>query len=423
MFGLKIDFNPRRNGFDRAVLILLIVSFILRVAWLDQPKGSLIFDETYYVNAVKVILKLPHDEKVYANVPLGLDPNKEHPPLGKLIIAFSIWLIGDNEYGFRLPSVIFGTMAILVFYLLIKKVSKNDLIALLSTFLFSFETLTFVHSRIAIIDIFMLTFMLIGFYLYFDEKISLSAFALALCVLSKMIGLFALLAIALYDILIGFFLKEIDLSKVVSEFERFIIVFSISSLAILTALDRIWVGFYSPFEHINHMYSYTKALSREYLTGIESYPWQWLLNEVKIPYLTVQENVYVNNVLVKTRPAIAFVGAMNPLIIYLCIPSIAYMFYKSFYEKNSFSLFILSWFLSTYFPFILMSLLWQRVSYLFYFLSTVPSVCAAIAYTMIDQKPPRILLFLYLIAVVYFFIAMFPFKAILRQFIPEVLLL
>jgi predicted membrane-bound dolichyl-phosphate-mannose-protein mannosyltransferase len=423
MLKLKIDFNPRRNKFDKAILLLLIVSFILRVAWLDQPKGSLIFDEVYYVNAAKVILKLPYDQKVYSNVPLGLDPNKEHPPLGKLIIAFSIWLIGDNEYGFRLPSTIFGTIAIFVFYLLIKKVSKNNLIAFISTFLFSFETLIFVHSRIAVIDIFMFTFMLIGFYLYFNEKISLSAFAFVLSVLSKVIGIFALLTIVLYDILASFFIKEVDWSKKLSKLERFIIIFSISSLTMLTILDRIWVGFYSPFEHINYMYNYAKALSRKYLTGIESYPWQWLLNEVKIPYLIVQENVYVNNVLVKTRPSIAFVGAMNPLIIYLCIPSIAYMFYKSIYEKNSFSLFILSWFLFTYLPFILMSLLWQRISYLFYFLSTIPSVCAAVAYAIIDQKTPRILLFLYLTIVVYFFIAMFPFKAILRQFIPEMLLL
>ncbi|MEM3570620.1 MAG: hypothetical protein QW589_01630, partial [Candidatus Bathyarchaeia archaeon] len=99
------------------------------------------------------------------------------------------------------------------------------------------------------------------------------------------------------------------------------------------------------------------------------------------------------------------------------------MFYKTIYEKNDFSLFILSWFLSTYLPFIIMSLLWQRISYLFYFLSAIPSVCAAVAYAIIDQKPPRIILLLYLIAVVYFFIAMFPFKAILRQFIPEMFLL
>jgi len=90
MFRIKIDFNPKRNRFDKAILLLLIVSFILRIAWLDQPKGSLIFDETYYVNAARVILKLPYDQNVYSNVPLGLDPNKEHPPLGKLIIAFSI---------------------------------------------------------------------------------------------------------------------------------------------------------------------------------------------------------------------------------------------------------------------------------------------------------------------------------------------
>jgi 4-amino-4-deoxy-L-arabinose transferase-like glycosyltransferase len=147
---------------------------VLRVIWLDKPTGSLIFDEWYYVNVARVILHLPQSvgsngQPPYVNVPLGLDPNHEHLPLAKLIIALSMWVLGNN--GWRIPSVIFGSISILAFYLLMKHVAKNEPITpILSTFLFSFDNLVFVHSRIATLDIFSLGFMLVGLCWYFSES-------------------------------------------------------------------------------------------------------------------------------------------------------------------------------------------------------------------------------------------------------------
>jgi len=34
-----------KDPYDKALVYLLIVSVVLRVAWLDVPSGSLIFDE------------------------------------------------------------------------------------------------------------------------------------------------------------------------------------------------------------------------------------------------------------------------------------------------------------------------------------------------------------------------------------------
>lgn len=133
-----------RSLSDRLFLLLFVIDVILRAIWLDKPTGSLIFDEWYYVNVARVILRLPqslgaNSQPPYVNVPPGLDPNHEHPPLAKLLIAFSMYLLGDNGFGWRIPSVIFGSLAVLVFYLLMKKLATFKMVPLVATFLFSFR--------------------------------------------------------------------------------------------------------------------------------------------------------------------------------------------------------------------------------------------------------------------------------------------
>jgi 4-amino-4-deoxy-L-arabinose transferase-like glycosyltransferase len=157
------NFDPKRDLYDRIFICLLALGFFLRIIWLDKPEGSLIFDEKYYVNVARIILRLPHDPDIYEGATLGLDPNQEHPFLAKGIIALSISLLGDNAWGWRIPSVILGTLSIFLFYLLIKKISNKNELALLSAFLMTFSNLIFIHSRIATLDIFMLFLQISSF--------------------------------------------------------------------------------------------------------------------------------------------------------------------------------------------------------------------------------------------------------------------
>jgi dolichyl-phosphate-mannose--protein O-mannosyl transferase len=161
-----------------------------------------------------------------------------------------------------------------------------------------------------------------------------------------------------------------------------------------------------------YIYTYTKSLTRLTPEGIESYPWQWLLNQVEIPYLKVDVNVYSNETIIKTFTSIHFSGAMNPAIIYLCIPAIVYSAYSFYEKKEDITLFSIIWFTATYLPFYPMALILHRIMYIFYFLNTVPSVCIAIAYLFLDQKPPLIVILIYSIAVILGFAFLFPFKTI-----------
>lgn len=353
----------------------------------------------------------------YPDAAIGVDPNREHPPLAKLLIALSMYLVGNDEYGFRLPSVLFGTLSIVVFYLLLKRVSNDKLLSLIATFLFSFDNLVFIHSRIATLDIFVLFFMILGFYWYFGKRIVLSGVAFALSTLCKIGGLYGILAVSIYDLAKGFLVKREALNKEslmrrLENLERLAIAYGLSFVGLLFVMDRLWVGYPSPIEHITFILNYTRALVAPFPTGIASYPWQWLLNQVQIPYLKVDVNKLADGAVVGTYTSIHFNGAMNPLIVYLTLPSILYVAYLFFTRRDDVSLFAVSWFAGTYLPFIPMALLWNRIMYLFYFLNTIPSVCIAITLMALDQKPPKIVMGLYLIAVVGMFIMMFPFRAV-----------
>ncbi|HID16717.1 TPA: hypothetical protein EYP26_00325 [Candidatus Bathyarchaeota archaeon] len=107
----KLDLHPSTNRFDKLFLYLLAISFILRILWLDKPPGSLIFDEKYYVNVARILLRLPHDPDVYKGAAPGVNPRdvirlKTPPPFASSITTpCSTAAMQDSIFGF-IPSVI-----------------------------------------------------------------------------------------------------------------------------------------------------------------------------------------------------------------------------------------------------------------------------------------------------------------------------
>jgi predicted membrane-bound dolichyl-phosphate-mannose-protein mannosyltransferase len=416
IFDLNLGYK-----WDRLFLVLLLVSIALRVVWLDAPNGygtggTLIFDEYYYVNVARNLLGWPQGPDPsripYPNALPGTDPNQEHPPLAKLMIAASMRILGDNAWGWRVPSVIMGSLAILLFYLLMKRVSKNGKYSLLATFLFCFDTLVYVDSRIAILDIFTLAFMVLGFYLYFLERRGLSAVALALSTLTKIGGFYGFLVIVIFHLL-----RDLRPSELVKKWKTTLIpklkwlipfgfYYAATGFILLLVLDRFASGS-DPFAHIRYIYQYTLALVRPVPTGIESQPLDWLLNQVPIPYLGV--SVSSGGV---TYQTIAFWGAMNSFIIYLTIPAMAYVLYRYDQRNSQLALFLLCWFAATYFPFFPLAYISHRISYIFYFQNTVPAVAGAIALIFSNKHVPRSVVLVYALLVLVGFAWYFPFKQV-----------
>lgn len=417
MKSFLAEFDPRKNIYDRLLIYLLIVSFALRILWLNVPPDP-IFDAKFYVNAARIILGLPSDPRFYVGATPGINPTS-HAPLATGIITFFIMIFGDNAYSFRAPSIIFGLFSILIIYLLAKKLSANPKLALIAAFLFSFDNLVFITSRIAMLDIFMLTFMILGFYFCISNRIVLSAIAIALSALCKYPGVLAIGVIIVY-----YLLKKSDQSKNynlikrLKDVEIFAIVFFVSFLSLHTFLGWLYGPTINPFSQMFGFISLASKLARVQLEGIASYPWQWLMNEAQIPYYVVRGRVTSGGEYITTVTLRAFIGAMTPAIIYLTIPSIAYTTYRYVRTRDNASLFILLWFIFTYLPYYPMYLIMHRIMYIFYFLSAIPAVCLAISYGIWDlrnifKKHTRlhlIIVCVYLAVVLISFYMLFPFK-------------
>ena len=166
---------------------------ILRLRNLDSPKGK-VFDEIYYATNAESLLQ----NGIEIDSKSGLAQFIVHPPTGKWLIASGIKLFGYNEFGWRFAAAIVGSISIILMYFTAKKLFNNKLLSVFATALISLDGLHLVHSRIALLDIFLLFFIQIAVLAFLHSKYWISALSLGLACSVKWSGLYVLIALALY---------------------------------------------------------------------------------------------------------------------------------------------------------------------------------------------------------------------------------
>jgi dolichyl-phosphate-mannose-protein mannosyltransferase len=393
----------------RAVLLLIILASVLaRVLLLPKPDGALIFDETYYVNAARTILRLVVPEgSPYAGAPAGLDPNTEHPPLGKVLIAASMSLFGDNAFGWRMPSVIAGILAILLLYGIVRAAGGDRWMATIAAGLLAFDNLALVHSRIGSLDMLLVVFLLFGAWSALRGWPILAGIGFALAALIKINGVLglgaALLAWARRDGQAGW-------RPHAKAMVLLVVAFVPAWFGGLWVLDAAFTTFASPVAHLQHILDYGLSLTRVTAINQESYPWQWLINEVPMTYLRTDEQTIVNGEVVGSYATIFFRGAMNPFVIGAAPFGVAYAVFRLIDARDRVGLWVVAWVTAMYVPFVLLALVEHRVSYIFYFLPTLPAVAAGVALFLRRAGLPALVVGTYLAAVLLGFVLYYPFR-------------
>ncbi len=159
--------------FNRPLVAILAVAVIagpVRFLHLGSP-ATRIFDEFYYSKAACILLGDSNkvcdvqssDEKYWRRNKWDVG-SWVHPPLGKWMIAVGEKLFGaDNPFGWRFSAAVAGTLLCLMVACIAQLLWGRPVWTFVAGLLASVESLDFMLSRLALLDIFVAFWAVLGF--------------------------------------------------------------------------------------------------------------------------------------------------------------------------------------------------------------------------------------------------------------------
>lgn len=387
----------RWTQLDTQIMLLAVVcALALYIFRLDRP-GRYIYDEVYHAyTAAKLAAGIrdpymfntvvpPEDKEVYK-----VHYEWSHPALAKPLMQTGIWLFGNNSFGWRFASAIFGALGIGIMYTLGRTLFDRT-VALIGTGLLLFDGLWFVQSRTAMNDVFLVCFLMLAylsFYLYLSRLdarrwlwLAAVGVALGLAVATKWSALYS---IGLIGLVAG--LREARRGLLLLR-ERPVRALGVSLgalvglVGLLLAVPAVlYIGGYFQFFLMGYtlkdwrelqwqMWNYHSTLEACHDWASPWWSWPLLIKPVwyhvaNNPDGTV-ENVFAMG---------------NPLIWWLFLPAMffaVYCWWRSDFRSIALGVVLLAFF-GQWLPWALS----PRISYFYHMLPSVPFACLALAYSL-----------------------------------------
>jgi predicted membrane-bound dolichyl-phosphate-mannose-protein mannosyltransferase len=319
-----------------------------------------------------------------------------HPPLGKLLIATGILTFGLDAFGWRIIPLIFGVVMIPVMYIFGKSMFNTRFGGFSCAFLLAFESMHFVLSRIAMIDIILSAFTLLMFYFFYMyyrgeffkqgwknayAPLLISGIFFGLAVSVKLTALFGALAVMVLFLL----LKKDELTKAERLRKNFFIPFLLIPMFVMF-MSFVVISFiiyalsYTPIMGIpgegsglSMVFRYSGNMLRYHETLTATHPfsspwWSWIFM-LKPVWLYNLNNPFDNTV-----SNIVAIG--NPAIWWASIPFLIFVAWRWLKEKDSTARFITVAFLLQLLPYMFIG----RILFLYHMFLNVPFMIFAIVY-------------------------------------------
>ena len=93
-----------------------------------------------------------------------------HPPFGKILIAGGEWVFGLTPFGWRFAVAVAGSLAILILARTARRMTRSTLLGCVAGLLLALDGLEFVMSRTALLDIFVMFWVLAAFALLVIDR-------------------------------------------------------------------------------------------------------------------------------------------------------------------------------------------------------------------------------------------------------------
>ena len=246
--------------------LILSLAAMLRFWNLGTP-ASLVFDEVYYVDGARDYLAGG------VEVTNGAAEFVVHPPLGKWLIALGIAIFGDTSTGWRVAAALTGTLSIALIYLVARRLFDSEYLALIAAGLMTIDGLHLVMSRTALLDIFLMFFLLASFLALLYEKHLATAIFLGLALATKWSAVYFIIAIGIY-------LVFTNRKKLLIYLPTIPILYLISWTGWFLS-DQGWSRNHSSNSIISFIHYHREILN--FHTGLktdhsyEASPWNWLI--------------------------------------------------------------------------------------------------------------------------------------------------
>ncbi|HYD35374.1 MAG TPA: phospholipid carrier-dependent glycosyltransferase [Vitreimonas sp.] len=404
------------DKYRQTILIaILAFAFVTRVYRLDQP-ATYIFDEVYHSVTAKLIAR--NDPRAYEWWNPPVEPNTAvdwlHPPLAKYTQALAMLIFGENAFGWRISSVMFGVMVIYAVYALSKELFEDEVLSLLAALLASLDGLLLVQSRIAMNDIHVTFFILLTLlaYVQFRKHLNTSpnlqlgspsfkrllwtGLAGGLAMGSKWSGVFAIGIVGLCELwrLASLFYagsiatKTTHLRQLSSELTH-------GLKAVILTLVFLPISLY--FLSYSHMFLQGKDLAhfqelhrqiwwyQTHLTathGYQSRPFEWFLNLRPVWYhVQYSEGGQIANIYAQGNTALFWSGAVVAILTGFYF---VYLYVALPLRRPPARELIALWF--TFMAYCLVWVLWirsPRIMFFYHYTPAVPLMCILLSYWLV----------------------------------------
>jgi dolichyl-phosphate-mannose--protein O-mannosyl transferase len=355
----------------RAWPIAAILTFALSIRlWrLSLPTGY-VFDEVYYAKNANSLLS--------SAVELDAQGQAEfvvHPPFGKWLIAIGIRFFGNEEFGWRFASAIFGTLSILLIYLIVKKLFNSEFLSITAALLMAFDGLNLVMSRVALLDIFLMFFILLSIYFLITNNLWLSGSAIGLAISIKWSAAFLIPLVILFVVIYNKVTFR-NLYKVVSQFTLLPISIYFASWSGWIFSSQGWARqsesnvFASLWNYHLQILDFHQGLDDKH--AYQANPWSWLvLGRPTSFYYESPSDCGAE----KCAQEILAIG--TPLLWWISIFAVAITFGFLVTKLERAAAIILLGFAGTYLPWFFIQ---SRTTFYFYSISSLPFLILALIY-------------------------------------------
>ncbi|MFC7545126.1 dolichyl-phosphate-mannose--protein mannosyltransferase [Plantactinospora sp. GCM10030261] len=158
-----------------ATAVVVAIAAVLRLVNLSHPPGKM-FDEIYYARDAWGLLNHGAEWNYETNNPSYV----VHPPLGKWLIALGQWAFGyadgeqnisvpghltttAPEFGWRISAAVIGILSVLLVVRIARRMFGSTVLGCAAGLLMALDGFHLVLSRAALLDIFLLFFVLAAF--------------------------------------------------------------------------------------------------------------------------------------------------------------------------------------------------------------------------------------------------------------------